>query len=81
MNRLGMRTECPAPEGKDDPADWAYRHASLAPIAEARGFVRVRPLELHAWGISFGAQDRVLGEQLDRLFFGAQDYAVIGHKP
>jgi SAM-dependent methyltransferase len=53
---------------------------TAAMIAEARGFVRVSIKELHPMGVSFAARDAVLAEQLDRLFHGPQDYALIARK-
>jgi SAM-dependent methyltransferase len=50
-------------------------------IAEARGFVRAHARELHPSGATFGAEDHKLGEHLDRLFFGPQDYALIAWRP
>ena len=32
-------------------------------------------------GQSFGAEDKALGERLDGLFFGPQDYALVAWKP
>ena len=53
----------------------------LAMIAEARGFCRVSIVELHPTQQRFGGNDRVLREQLDRLFHGPQDYALLARKP
>jgi 2-polyprenyl-3-methyl-5-hydroxy-6-metoxy-1,4-benzoquinol methylase len=53
----------------------------VAMIAEARGFVDVRIRELHPMQRRFEAQDGVLAAQLDDLFFGPQDYALIARKP
>jgi SAM-dependent methyltransferase len=53
---------------------------TAAMIAEARGFVRVSIRELHPMRVSFAARDAVLAEQLDRLFHGPQDYALIARK-
>ncbi len=50
-------------------------------IAEARGFVRPCARELHPAGASFHAEDKALGQQLDHLFFGPQDYALIAWRP
>jgi SAM-dependent methyltransferase len=50
-------------------------------IAEARGFVRPQARELHPLNQSFAAQDPRLSAQLDRLFFGPQDYALIAWRP
>ncbi|MDQ2802378.1 MAG: methyltransferase domain-containing protein [Pseudomonadota bacterium] len=50
-------------------------------LAEARGFVRPQARALHPIGASFGAEDRGLGQQLDHLFFGPQDYALIAWRP
>jgi 2-polyprenyl-3-methyl-5-hydroxy-6-metoxy-1,4-benzoquinol methylase len=53
----------------------------VAMIAEARGFVRVSIVELHPMDLRFGGQDLVLREQLDALFHGPQDYALLARKP
>lgn len=53
----------------------------LAMIAEARGFCRVSIVELHPMQQRFGGNDRILREQLDRLFHGPQDYALLARKP
>jgi SAM-dependent methyltransferase len=50
-------------------------------IAEARGFNRVSIVELHPTEQHFGGNDTVLREQLDRLFHGPQDYALLARKP
>jgi SAM-dependent methyltransferase len=50
-------------------------------IAEARGFARVHARPLHPMGESFGAEDKALGERLDGLFYGPQDYALVAWKP
>lgn len=49
-------------------------------IAEARGFAEVEIRVLHPADGKFRAQDRELAAQLDALFYGPQDYAVIGRK-
>ena len=53
----------------------------LAMIAEARGFCRVSVVELHPMAQRFGGNDKVLREQLDGLFHGPQDYALLARKP
>jgi 2-polyprenyl-3-methyl-5-hydroxy-6-metoxy-1,4-benzoquinol methylase len=53
----------------------------VAMIAEARGFVDVSVFPLHPMERRFEAQDQVLAGQLDDLFFGPQDYALIARKP
>jgi len=53
---------------------------TAAMIAEARGFVQISIKELHPLGVAFAARDTVLAEQLDRLFHGPQDYALIARK-
>lgn len=52
----------------------------VAMIAEARGFVQVAIRELHPMAASFEAKDTLLAAQLDRLFHGPQDYALIARK-
>lgn len=52
----------------------------VAMIAEARGLSRVRIQPLHPADGSFDAADQALGRQLDALFYGPQDYALIGSK-
>jgi len=49
-------------------------------IAEARGFVDVGIRLLHPMERRFEAQDHLLSNQLDELFFGPQDYALIARK-
>ena len=50
-------------------------------MAEARGFARANALPLHPTGVSFNAEDKALGERLDGLFYGPQDYALVAWKP
>jgi SAM-dependent methyltransferase len=50
-------------------------------IAEARGFTRVSIRELHPMAQRFEAKDDVLAAQLDAIFHGPQDYALIARKP
>ena len=50
-------------------------------IAEARDFARAHPRPLHPMGQSFNAEDKALGERLDGLFYGPQDYALVAWKP
>ena len=52
----------------------------VAMIAEARGFNRVLVKPLHPMTQSFDALDKRLGEQLDALLHGPQDYALIAYK-
>ncbi len=49
-------------------------------IAEARGFVQVGIRELHPMPQRFAAKDDVLAAQLDAMFHGPQDYALIARK-
>ncbi|MGY0485129.1 methyltransferase domain-containing protein [Endobacter medicaginis] len=49
-------------------------------IAEARGFADVEIRRLNPSPTRFAGQDRELAAQLDELFYGPQDYAVIGRK-
>jgi SAM-dependent methyltransferase len=49
-------------------------------IAEARGFVQVYIRELHPIPARFQARDEILAAQLDRMFFGPQDYALVARK-
>jgi SAM-dependent methyltransferase len=49
-------------------------------VAEARGFVRVHIRELHPMAQRFEAKDDVLAAQLDAMFHGPQDYALIAYK-
>jgi SAM-dependent methyltransferase len=53
----------------------------VAMIAEARGFCRVSIVNLHPMDQHFGGNDPVLREQLDGLFYGPQDYALLARKP
>ena len=50
-------------------------------IAEARGFTQVGIRELHPMPQRFAAKDDVLAAQLDAMFHGPQDYALIARKP
>jgi SAM-dependent methyltransferase len=52
----------------------------VAMIAEARGFVQVGIRELHPMQARFAARDEVLAAELDRIFHGPQDYALIARK-
>jgi len=51
-----------------------------AMMAEARGFVQVEIRELFPMAARFQARDEVLARQLDRLFHGPQDYALVARK-
>lgn len=51
-----------------------------AMIAEARGFVQVHIHELHPTMARFQGRDEALAAQLDRMFYGPQDYALIARK-
>ena len=51
-----------------------------AMMAEARGFVQVEIRELFPMAAHFQARDEVLARQLDRLFHGPQDYALVARK-
>ena len=53
----------------------------VAMIAEARGFVQVSIRELHPMARRFEAKDEILAAQLDAIFHGPQDYALIARKP
>jgi predicted TPR repeat methyltransferase len=55
-------------------------HEMVAMIAEARGFVQVGIRELHPMQARFAARDEVLAAELDRIFHGPQDYALIARK-
>ncbi len=50
-------------------------------VVEARGYAQVEIRRLHPSGGSFDGEDRALTARLDALFYGPQDYAVIGRKP
>ena len=50
-------------------------------IAEVRGFTRVSILDLHPAPQRFSGGDPVLREELDRIFYGPQDYALLARKP
>ena len=52
----------------------------VAMVAEARGFVDVGIRALHPMEARFEAQDEVLARQLDDIFHGPQDYALIARK-
>ena len=52
----------------------------VAMIAEARGFINVEIRELHPMQRRFEAHDHVLAGQLDAIFHGPQDYALIARK-
>ncbi len=51
-----------------------------AMMAEARGFVEVEIRELFPMTARFQARDEVLARQLDQLFHGPQDYALVARK-
>ena len=53
----------------------------VAMFAEARGFVDVSIRALHPMQTRFEARDDVLAGQLDAIFHGPQDYALIARKP
>jgi 2-polyprenyl-3-methyl-5-hydroxy-6-metoxy-1,4-benzoquinol methylase len=52
----------------------------VAMIAEARGFIDIEIRELHPMQRRFEANDHVLAGQLDAIFHGPQDYALIARK-
>jgi O-antigen chain-terminating methyltransferase len=52
----------------------------VAMIAEARGFIGIEIRELHPMQRRFEAHDHVLAGQLDAIFYGPQDYALIARK-
>ncbi|TPG46415.1 methyltransferase domain-containing protein [Roseomonas nepalensis] len=53
----------------------------VAMIAEARGFVEVSIRPLHPMQARFEARDEVLARELDAIFHGPQDYALIARRP
>ena len=53
----------------------------VAMVAEARGFIRVSVVNLHPAERRFAGEDTVLCEQLDQIFHGPQDYALLARKP
>lgn len=53
----------------------------VAMIAEARGFTRVSIVPLHPMTQHFGGEPSVLRDELDTLFHGPQDYALLARKP
>ncbi|MEJ1978905.1 MAG: class I SAM-dependent methyltransferase [Acetobacteraceae bacterium] len=56
-------------------------HEMVAMVAEARGFTRISVVDLHPAMERFGGNDPVLRAELDRLFYGPQDYALLARKP
>ena len=62
-------------------------HRNLLPaemvtmLADARGFTEVCIRELHPMQLRFEAKDDVLASQLDAIFHGPQDFALIARKP
>ncbi len=52
----------------------------VAMIAEARGLIDIEIRELHPMQRRFEAHDHVLAGQLDAIFYGPQDYALIARK-
>lgn len=53
----------------------------VAMIAEARGFTRVSIVPLHPMTQHFGGEASVLRDELDTMFHGPQDYALLARKP
>jgi SAM-dependent methyltransferase len=49
-------------------------------IVEARGFVHIDIRELHPAAARFHGRDEALAAQLNRLFYGPQDYALVARK-
>ena len=51
-------------------------------LAEERGLCRVEVLELHAWPEAYRLQEdhSTIAERFNQLFYGPQDYAIIGWK-
>jgi 2-polyprenyl-3-methyl-5-hydroxy-6-metoxy-1,4-benzoquinol methylase len=52
-------------------------------LAEARGFERVEILELHPWPVEHRVETSTCGDvaaRFNELFYGPQDYAIIGWK-
>jgi len=64
--------------------DPTHRHPIPSPlaqyVAEARGLCRVRILPLHPYPDAFNVHGSELGERVSALFYGPQDYAVIGYR-
>ncbi len=50
-------------------------------VARARGFEPAFVVELHPVAQKFGGSDPVLGAELDVLFHGPRDYALVARKP
>jgi O-antigen chain-terminating methyltransferase len=52
-------------------------------IVEWRGFVEVELRNLHPYpeAMHFPASSGIVGERLNRLLYGPQDYAILGRKP
>ena len=53
----------------------------VAMIAEARGFTRISIVDLHPMDAHFTGGDPELRAQLDKIFHGPQDYALLARKP
>ncbi|BAY40818.1 putative methyltransferase [Nostoc sp. NIES-2111] len=49
-------------------------------LAESRGLCRVRTMKLHPYPEQFNLSGSDVAERFNELFYGAQDYAVIGYK-
>jgi O-antigen chain-terminating methyltransferase len=51
-------------------------------LAEERGFCRVEILELRPWpdAVRVPEHEGAVAEHFNRLFYGPQDYAIIGWK-
>jgi 2-polyprenyl-3-methyl-5-hydroxy-6-metoxy-1,4-benzoquinol methylase len=56
--------------------------AALKFMAEARGLFRVEVLDLHPYPVNnaIPGDDRGFAQRFNRLFYGPQDYAIIGRK-
>jgi O-antigen chain-terminating methyltransferase len=66
--------------------DPTHRHPLPSPLmrflAEQRGLCRIDVLELHPWPAAFRVPEdgSALAERFNQLFYGPQDYAIIGWK-
>src|SRR5262249_55487464 len=66
--------------------DPTHRHPLPSPLvkflAQERGLCHVEVMPLHPWPdtVHVPAQDSAIAERFNQLFYGPQDYAIVGWK-